>query len=58
VLYIFGKEELQLPPVGYNIIQRVFLGAFLWMRDSTNEKVTSLRIPIDKVVEVGFIREL
>lgn len=58
VLYVFGKEELQLPPTGYSIIQRVFLGAFLFMRDSTNEKVTSLRIPMDKVVEVGFIREL
>jgi KUP system potassium uptake protein len=58
VLYIFGKEELQIPPAGYNIFQRTFLSAFLLMRNSTNEKVTSLRIPMDKLVEVGFIREL
>jgi KUP system potassium uptake protein len=58
VLYIFGKEELQIPSGGYNIFKRFFLSAFLLMRNSTNEKVTSLKIPMDKLVEVGFIREL
>jgi KUP system potassium uptake protein len=57
VLYIFGKEELLIPSTGYNIFQRLFLSAFLLMRNSTNEKVTSLKIPMDKLVEVGFIRE-
>jgi len=58
VLYIFGKEELQIPSTGYNIFQKLFLSGFLLMRNSTNEKVTSLKIPMDKLVEVGFIREL
>lgn len=58
VLYIFGKEELQIPSTGYNIFQKIFLSGFLLMRNSTNEKVTSLKIPMDKLVEVGFIREL
>jgi len=58
VLYIFGKEELQIPSASYNIFQRFFLSGFLLMRNSTNEKVTSLKIPMDKLVEVGFIREL
>jgi len=58
VLYIFGKEELQIPSAGYNIFKRLFLSGFLLMRNSTNEKVTSLKIPMDKLVEVGFIHEL
>lgn len=58
VLYIFGKEELQIPSTGHNIFKKFFLSGFLLMRNSTNEKVTSLKIPMDKLVEVGFIREL
>jgi KUP system potassium uptake protein len=58
VLYVVGKTELKIPEKGFNIIRRFFLGAFLYLRDLTNEKSTSLRIPMDKLVEVGFIREL
>jgi KUP system potassium uptake protein len=57
-IYVFGKEELVLPEKRYNLVKRFFLGAFLWMRDSTGEKVTSLRIPMNKVVEIGFVKEI
>jgi KUP system potassium uptake protein len=58
VLYIVGKTELRVPDKGENIFRRVFLSVFLFLRDLTNEKSTSLRIPMDKLVEVGFIRDL
>jgi KUP system potassium uptake protein len=58
VLYVVGKTELNVPEKGFNIFRRFFLGVFLYLRDMTNEKSTSLRIPMDKMVEVGFIREL
>lgn len=32
--------------------------AFLWMRESTMEKVTSMKVSMDKLVECGFIREI
>jgi KUP system potassium uptake protein len=57
VLYIVGKAELQIP-ISRNYLRRFFLGAFLFVRDLTNAKSTSLKIPMDKMVEVGFIREL
>jgi hypothetical protein len=58
VLYIVGKTELLVPDKEGNFIRRFFLAVFLYLRDLTNERATSLRIPMDKLVEVGFIREL
>jgi KUP system potassium uptake protein len=57
VLYIIGKAELQIPQK-MNIFKRVFMSAFLYLRDLTNEKASNWRLPHDKLVEVGFIREL
>ena len=57
-LYVFGKEELVLPEKKLNIVKRFFLGAFLWMRDSTDKKVASLKIPMDRVVEIGYVKSL
>jgi KUP system potassium uptake protein len=58
VLFIVGKEELILKDTGINFIKRGFLNAFLWVRTTTNQKVSSMRIPTDKLIEVGFIREI
>jgi len=57
-IYMLGKENLKLPDKGVNIFKRALLGAYLWMRDSTGEKVVAFRIPMNKMVEVGFIKEL
>jgi len=56
VVYIVGKEQLRLGR--FNIFKRTVLGVFLWIRDNTRAKVASMRIPIDKLVEVGFVKEL
>jgi KUP system potassium uptake protein len=58
VLFIVGKEELIIKDTGLNFIRRIFLSAFLWVRTTTNQKVTSMKIPTDKLIEVGFIREI
>jgi KUP system potassium uptake protein len=39
-------------------MKRVVLMFFLWLRDNTRAKVSSMKIPIDKLVEVGFVRNL
>jgi len=56
-IYMLGKEHLKLPDKG-NLFKRALLGAYLWMRDSTDEKVVAFRIPMNKMVEVGFIKQL
>lgn len=59
VLFIVGKLQLRAPEGSkYNILKKVLLMAFLWMRESTMEKVTSMKVSMDKLVECGFIREI
>lgn len=58
VLFIVGKEELIIKNTGWNIAKKIFLSAFLWVRTTTNAKVTSMNLPTDKLIEVGFIREI
>lgn len=57
VVYIVGKEQLRL--LAHNsIAKRFVLGIFLWVRDNTRAKVASMCIPVEKLVEVGFVKEI
>lgn len=69
-VYIVGKEQLRLidhrsqrglsraalRPAA--LAREVALMVFLWMRENSRAKVASMRIPIEKLVEVGFVREM
>lgn len=57
VLYIIGKEQMKIRP-GTNIWRKTALRAFLWMRENTRTKVANLRVPTDRVIEVGFVKEV
>ncbi|SPO02054.1 probable HAK-1 potassium transporter [Cephalotrichum gorgonifer] len=57
VLYIVGKGQMRIRP-GTNILRRVALFAFLWIRDNTRAKIANLRLTMDRVVEVGFVKEI
>jgi len=57
-VYIVGKEQLRLLKSKNNIFKRIVLGIFLWFRDNTRAKVASMKIPIEKLVEVGFVKEI
>lgn len=57
VLYIMGKEQLKIKE-GTNYVKMVLLWIFLWIRDNTRNKMANLRIPTDKVIEVGFLKEI
>lgn len=57
VVYIVGKEQLRLLAHN-NIAKRFILSIFLWVRDNTRAKVASMRIPVEKLVEVGFVKEI
>jgi KUP system potassium uptake protein len=41
-----------------SILRSVILSAFLWIRDNTGSKVQVLNVAVDKLVEVGFVKEL
>ncbi|KAK4691240.1 hypothetical protein P7C71_g5717, partial [Lecanoromycetidae sp. Uapishka_2] len=57
VLYIIGKEQMKLK-AETNFTRRVLLGVFLWIRDNTQTKITNLRVPMDRVFEVGFVKDI
>jgi KUP system potassium uptake protein len=57
VLYIIGKEQMKVRS-GTNIMRKAFLEMFLFLRDNTRAKIASLKVPMDKVIEVGFIKEV
>jgi KUP system potassium uptake protein len=57
VLYIIGKEQMNVKP-GTNIVRRVLLELFLFLRDNTRTKIASLKVPQDKIIEVGFIKDV
>ena len=57
VLYIIGKEQMKINP-GVNYARRVLLWMFLWLRDNTRTKMANLRVPTDRIIEVGFLKEI
>ena len=54
---VTGKEQMKITE-GTNIVRRVFLNIFLFIRDNTRTKIASLDIPMDKVIEVGFVKDI
>jgi KUP system potassium uptake protein len=57
VLYIIGKEEMKIR-TGASYVRKVLLRLFLWIRDNTRNKMANLRVPTDKVIEMGFLKEI
>jgi KUP system potassium uptake protein len=57
VLYIIGKEQMRVKG-GTKLWRRVLLNSFLWLRDNTRTKVANLRVQTDRVVEVGFVKDV
>lgn len=56
-LYLVGKQQLrvfeEMP-----VVKRFALSCFLWVRDNTRAKVAQLDVPVEKLVEVGFVGEM
>ncbi|TDZ13871.1 Potassium transporter 5 [Colletotrichum orbiculare MAFF 240422] len=57
VLYIVGKGQMHIR-TGTGILRRITLGTFLWLRDNTRAKIANLRLAMERVVEVGFVKEI
>lgn len=57
VLYIIGKEQMRVKS-GTKVWRRCLLESFLWLRENTRTKVANLRVQTDRVVEVGFVKDV
>lgn len=57
VLYIIGKEAMRVKQ-DTKIWRKVLLHIFLWVRENTRTKIANLRVPTDRVIEVGFVKDV
>jgi len=57
LLYLVGKEQMRIK-ADYNVFKRICLGMFLWVRDNCRSRISKLNVPVDKLVEVGFVGEI
>lgn len=57
VVYLVGKEQMRISG-STPLFRRIVLSAFLWLRDNTRTKVQAMNLSMDKLVEVGFVKEV
>jgi KUP system potassium uptake protein len=57
VIYIVGKVQLRIKK-GTNFLRWAALSAFVWIRSITSAKVQRLNVEVDRLVEVGFLKEI
>jgi KUP system potassium uptake protein len=57
IMYVVGKEQMRIRD-GTRLFRRLLLETFLWIRDNTRAKVANLRLAMERVVEVGFVKEI
>lgn len=67
VVYVLGKETMRVKKTGSaacrrwspsGVVRRALLWAFLWIRENSRTKLADLDIDVDKMVEVGFLKEI
>ena len=57
VLYIIGKEEMYVAPKT-RWWRLVLLKIFLFLRENTRNKMANVKVPTDRLVEIGFVMEV
>ena len=57
IIYIIGKEQMKIK-AKTNYFRKILLWAFLWIRDNTRTKMANLNVPMDRVIEVGFLKQI
>lgn len=56
-LYLVGKQQLRVYEET-SMAKKALLKAFLLVRENTRAKVAQLDVPVEKLVEVGFVGEM
>lgn len=60
VVYVVGKEQMRVRE-GRGVagwIRRLALDVFLWLRSNTGSRISGLNLEVEKLVEVGFVKEI
>lgn len=57
ILYVVGKGQMRVR-TDASWGRKAVLGVFLWIRDNTRAKIANLRLAMDRVVEVGFVKDI
>lgn len=57
IVYIIGKEQMRIR-TDCRIWRRFLLSIFLWIRENSRSKVQSLNVQVDRLVEVGFVKDV
>lgn len=57
IMYVVGKGQMRIRS-DTPLFRRGVLAVFLWIRDNTRAKIANLRLAIERVVEVGFVKEI
>jgi KUP system potassium uptake protein len=63
MVYILGKEVMKISTSRSRIslwgfIRHLLLWVFLWIRENSRAKLADLDIDADKLIEVGFVKEI
>jgi len=54
---MMSKEQMRIKK-GTNIMRSLALEAFLWIRENSRTKMADMNIPMDSLIEVGFVKEI
>ncbi|KAF2418037.1 potassium transporter [Tothia fuscella] len=57
VLYVIGAEKMNVK-LGTGFIRKALLKAFLFFRENTRSKIANLKVQRDKVIEIGFVKDV
>jgi KUP system potassium uptake protein len=57
IVYVIGKEEMKIRTKS-PYWRSFLLSIFLFVRHNTRSKMANLKVPIDKLVEIGFVKDI
>lgn len=57
VLYVVGKEEMHIRK-GASFWRLIVLKTFLFLRENSRGKIQNLKVPTDRLVEIGFVKDI
>lgn len=57
VLYVVGKEEMHIKKGG-SIWRWLVLKTFLFLRENSRGKIQNLKVPTNRLVEIGFVKDI
>ncbi|SMR45311.1 unnamed protein product [Zymoseptoria tritici ST99CH_3D1] len=56
-LYVVGKQQMRIDPQ-YCVVKRLALQVFLWIRQHSRSKIEKLAVPVQDLVEIGWIGKI